>query len=165
MEGCGQSITAPQTLTCCSIGSSHELAVLQENLPQPGVIHGPQCGYLIHHDPLHVLQGNTCSTMVSSKTPRACRGTSAPVPGTPSPLLLLSPWGLQCCSSLFFSPRSSLPVRCFVALRPFLSIISSAEGLSCALQWVQWSWNWLCQAQGSPSCSSQRPSLQPTTTS
>lgn len=36
MEGCDQPITAPQTLTCCSMGSSHELAVLQENLPGLG---------------------------------------------------------------------------------------------------------------------------------
>lgn len=67
MEGCGQSITAPHAFPCSSMVSSHELTVLQENLLHPGVIHGP----------LHVLQGNTCSTVVSPKTSRGYRGISA----------------------------------------------------------------------------------------
>ena len=139
---------------------SHELVALQENLLQPGLIHGPQCGYLLQHGPLHVLQGNTCSTMVLPETSRGCRGISAPAPGAPSPLLLLSPQGLQCCFSRFFSPHSSLPAWCFILCQTSLQRChSSAKGLSRALWQIQWSC--LCQARGSPSFSSWRLSLQP----
>lgn len=109
---------------------SHELAVLQENDSSLGSSMGRSV--------------SICSSVLSPKISRGCRGIFAPAPEAPSPLLLLSLWGLQCCSSHFFLP--SLLTAC-VVLCGALSFLkhycrgatNSAEGLSCALHWVQWS--------------------------
>lgn len=44
------------------------------HLLQHGILHRLQCGYLLWYGPLHKLQGNACSTMVSSK---GCRGIAS----------------------------------------------------------------------------------------
>lgn len=70
-------------------------------------------------------------------SPRGCRAPSAPAPGVPPTLLLLSPRCSHYCFSLSLFPSSPAPL-------PFLKYVIMdvphvADGLSCVLWWVCWS--------------------------
>lgn len=69
----------PVRRTHCSVGSEW-VAMTSECIH----LHGWQSGYLFHHSLLHRLQGNTCSTVISS---RGFRGVPAMALGAPPYLL------------------------------------------------------------------------------
>lgn len=106
------------------------------NLPWTGILHMLQCEYLLWCDPLHELQGNTKSIMISSKTHRLQENISYSSwnawfsfidLGVFRMLSHTFPLILQVCTIFSFSKV------CF-----HRSATSFPDGLSHVLLWVCW---------------------------